>query len=266
MTGIVSLNLTIDRLYSVEDFSAGNVYRASAPVIQAGGKGVNVAAVLKQLNEPCTLTGCIGGTAGQHIEQDLLQRNISLVPLRISAESRTCIIVDDAYARRQTVINESGGIVTSDEKRHIAKQLHTFVRDHETVVFSGSVPPGVSAVDFSRFIARAAQQHKRVIVDASGHCLATAVQCAPYAVKPNLKEWSEACGAKKLSLPHLRRTIMPIVKKGTSWFIVTMGKGGALFFTDKAVWRAHVPRIAAVNTVGCGDAFTAALARSVNRK
>ena len=47
--------------------------------------------------------------------------------------------------------------------------------------------------------------------------------------------------------------------------MISLGADGSLMFVDEGVYQAIVPKIDAVNTVGCGDCMTAGFAISFER-
>ncbi|HZG50508.1 MAG TPA: PfkB family carbohydrate kinase, partial [Pyrinomonadaceae bacterium] len=68
---IVNLNLAVDHIVEVDELRAGEVQRSRGARRQAGGKGVNVARVLKTLGVPSLLLGFAGGRAGEFITAGL---------------------------------------------------------------------------------------------------------------------------------------------------------------------------------------------------
>ena len=67
----VTLNAAIDRTLTVPNFQRGQRHRASAGVMLAGGKGINVARALKALGVPVVATGLVGGATGSRIIEAL---------------------------------------------------------------------------------------------------------------------------------------------------------------------------------------------------
>src|SRR5207247_10357179 len=70
----------------------------------------------------------------------------------------------------------------------------------------------------------------------------------------------EATGGRALSDERGRMSAMrELHARGAQQVVVTAGKEPALAFNGRSFWRVRAPRIAAVNPIGSGDAFTAAL-------
>ncbi|HEU5268259.1 MAG TPA: PfkB family carbohydrate kinase, partial [Jatrophihabitans sp.] len=65
------LNPAIDVTYHVAAHVPGQSHRVLSVTRRAGGKGVNVARVVRQLGEPVLVTGLLGGPTGAAIAADL---------------------------------------------------------------------------------------------------------------------------------------------------------------------------------------------------
>ena len=69
----VTLNTAIDKTLSVPNFRLGRRHRTVEQTTMPGGKGVNVARVLKTLGAPVIATGLAGGATGTRIVDQLTQ-------------------------------------------------------------------------------------------------------------------------------------------------------------------------------------------------
>ena len=104
----VTLNTAIDKTLSVPNFRLGRRHRTVEQMTMPGGKGVNVARVLKTLGAPVIATGLAGGATGTRIVDQLTQLSVLSDFVRIGEESRTNTAVIDPTNGEQTEINERG--------------------------------------------------------------------------------------------------------------------------------------------------------------
>ena len=104
----VTLNTAIDKTLSVPNFRLGRRHRTVEQTTMPGGKGVNVARVLKTLGAPVIATGLAGGATGTRIVDQLTQLSVFSDFVRIGEESRTNTAVIDPTTGEQTEINERG--------------------------------------------------------------------------------------------------------------------------------------------------------------
>jgi tagatose 6-phosphate kinase len=237
----ITPNLALDVTYELPELRPGQAHRVLAVHSRAGGKGVNVARVLRSLGHDVLVLGLAGGPTGEAVRADLDAAGLphDLVPC--AGETRRTVTV--VAGGEATLLREPGPFITPDEWA----ALEARIPDAEVVVISGSLPPGVDP----DAIARLAVRDVPVIVDTSGEALRRA---APYAwaVKPNLEELATVTGTDDpvAGARMLRaRTV-----------VVSMGADGLLAVTGDEVHRVAPPRVVTGNSTGAGDAVVAALA------
>jgi tagatose 6-phosphate kinase len=261
-TGIVNLNFSIERVYAVPGFSAGKVYRPESPVTQAGGKGINVARVLRTLGNRAELTGCVGGHAGRWILQDLRQQRLPVRPYTVVHESRTCLTIFDTSRALQTVINEPGNKLSKTDVAALLCHLAHFVQNKSAVVFSGSVLPGISPADYGRMIGNASAKNRTVFVDVSGEHLRAALRHKPFLIKPNLEEWRQLAGRRLRTKAAIKASVRFALAGGVRWVVLSCGREGLLAFHGGCCYDVTVPAVKVVNAVGCGDALVAGFVKA----
>ena len=71
MIRIICLNPVIDRVYYISDFVEAKKYYEIRPQIFVGGKGINIARVMSQMGEKCSLYAFVGGENGKLIEKEM---------------------------------------------------------------------------------------------------------------------------------------------------------------------------------------------------
>lgn len=266
---IVNLNLAVDHFVEVDELRAGEVQRARGERRQAGGKGVNVARVLKTLGEPVPLLlGFAGGTTGEFIEANLRAEEIASLSLtRVREESRTCLIINDQSCREQTVINAPGAVVSDEEFRRFEDNYRRSLNLAGYVVITGSLPPNLHADTYARLIETAhAAGGKRVLLDCAGASLRLALRARPFLVKINGVEAAELFDAPVITdFENAARATRKLRESGAESAMITLGAQGALFDVEGALYKFNAPRVEAVNSVGSGDAALAGLAAGLAR-
>jgi tagatose 6-phosphate kinase len=264
---IVNLNLAVDHLVEVDELRAGGVQRSRSERRQAGGKGVNVARVLKTLGEPSLLLGFVGGGAGELIEAGLRAEEIASLLTRVREESRTCLIINDRSRREQTVINASGAAIGDEEFRHFEADYTRSLQRADFVIITGSLPPNLHAHTYARLIEAArAAGGKRVLLDCAGESLRLALAARPSLVKINGAEAAELLHAPVVTdFDGAVRATRQLRELGAESVMITLGEQGALFDCGDARYRFNAPQVATVNSVGSGDAALAGLAAGFAR-
>jgi tagatose 6-phosphate kinase len=262
---IVNLNLAVDEIVHLYGLTLGEVHRTNFTERLAGGKGVNIARVLKALNEPALLTGFAGGRAGDFILKELQREEIPSSCVRVENESRTCIILDDQATRTQTVINEAGPIISEAELNAFLEHYARLLSTSDMVIITGSLPPQLPTDVYARLIYAANETHKRVLLDTSHKPLCMSLQARPFMVKVNGAEAGEALGLEAKDFDTAARAALKLREAGALHAMVTLGAQGAVLLLYEVECRIKPPRVEARNSVGSGDAVMAALAFGLMR-
>lgn len=261
----VTLNAAIDKRYVVDGFRPGEVNRVRECRYTPGGKGLNVARTAAIAGMRVAATGFVGGFAGRYIEEALKPYGIESRFCHLAGESRSCVNLWDSVNETQTELLEPGFSVEPEEFERFSALYDGLVKDADVIVLSGSLPAGLDSGSYSRLIRQGKDQGKKVILDTSKEALKFGIQAAPYLVKPNLDEIRALTGMACSELLELIQAARWILSQGVETAVISLGADGSLLVNHQGAWRARVPRIQTVNTVGCGDAMTAGFAIGISR-
>ncbi|WP_324668009.1 1-phosphofructokinase family hexose kinase [Geochorda subterranea] len=260
MIAVVCPNPAIDRHAVVPGFEKGRVHRAESLRVLAGGKGLNVARILAELGHRPTVLGFAGGYAGRQLEEGV--RTFGGAPrfTAVGAESRTCYTVVDPVSGTQTLINEQGMPVTTEEVERFWRAFVDEAARSRWVVLSGSLPPGAPVDLYTRMVTFCRQRCVNTVLDTSGAPLEAALQgaAAPTYLKTNRLEYSEAVGHCP-NLPHDLWQAASASLRDSVAHIITDGAARVGVVTKAGTWFLYPPKVEVVNAVGAGDAFTAGL-------
>ena len=154
----VTLNTAIDKTLAVPNFRLGRRHRTVEQTSMPGGKGVNVARVLKTLGQPVIATGLAGGATGTRIVEQLTQLSVLSDFVRIREESRTNTAVIDPTTGEQTEINERGPPVSEQEVELFVDKL-LYLAKGATCASSPARCPATSMSTCTRGLIRELQAH-----------------------------------------------------------------------------------------------------------
>jgi len=255
----VTPNTAVDKTYTVENFTIDRVHRPSEWRIVAGGKGINVARVYKELGGEAISTGFVGGHNGDFILESLRAEGLKADFVRTKGESRVCIAILDPVNRTQTELNEIGPEISSDEYERLKLKFESLVPGTEFVVLSGSTPPGVPDTIYREMIEIARRYNVPCLLDGNNAPLREGLKALPSIAKPNIHELSAIVGRQLGTIEEVAEAANEFVSQGIDIMVVTLGRDGALAATKEATWRAKSPEIKFVSAVGSGDALAAAV-------
>jgi 1-phosphofructokinase family hexose kinase len=258
----VTLNAAIDRTLAVPNFRLGRRHRAVEQTTMAGGKGVNVARVLKALGQPVIATGVAGGGTGTRIIEQLTEEAILNDFVRIREESRTSTAVVDPTSGEQTEINERGPAVSEAELELFYDKLLYLAKGAGVVVFAGSLPRGVPDDLYARLVQDVKKLGATTVLDSEGEALRLATRAEPTVVTPNEAEAEELVGHEFDGDEDRPPAVQQIAEMGAREAIMTLSSGCFGLVGEQGeqqLYRAAIdPEVVdPVSTVGSGDAFLA---------
>ncbi|MDR2613023.1 MAG: 1-phosphofructokinase family hexose kinase [Deltaproteobacteria bacterium] len=263
MITTVTLNASVDKRYSLERLEPGTVMRLTSCRETAGGKGLNVARVLKLLGAQVLATGLAGGRNGDFIECELTSLGICHDFVRIRGESRCCVNVIEAETGRQTEFLEPGPPVDGPAVDDFLGRFERAASRSSVVTISGSLPQGIPEGFYATLATLARRAGALSIVDAGGGSLESALRCGPDLVKPNLEEASSLLGRRLESERDAADAASACLDLGARIAVVSMGARGAVVAGPDALLKVSPPRVEARNAVGCGDSMVAGFARGL---
>jgi tagatose 6-phosphate kinase len=215
--------------------------------------------VLKALGEKPFATGFLGGDRGISLKASLRVRKINHEFVMVSAPTRECITVIDQSSNEQTELVEESSPATSANYRKLFQLMSHRVKGCSAVIMSGTITPGGPIDFYKQCTAIAKRAGCLTVVDGKGPVLINALKARPDLVKPNRSEICATLGTKLESQSALMRAMRQFHDQGAQRIVVTAGSEPVLAFDGRAFWRVFSPRVRALNPIGSGDSFTAAL-------
>lgn len=261
----VTLNPAIDKTVEIHDFKIGSVNRISSIRIDAGGKGINVSKVIQYLGGKSKALGVLAGKNGEFIKDSLDHLQIKNDFVFIPGETRTNLKIIDPFHHTNTDINEPGCAVSEKDLAKVQEKILQSIHKDAVLILSGSVPKGISKNIYASWIKKAKEQGAKSILDADGELLKEGLKAGPYLVKPNIHELEELCGKGLKNLKDIIKACEIFFHYGTKKIVVSLGKEGGLFVSQKNILYAEGLKVPVQSTVGAGDSMVAALALAIER-
>lgn len=217
----VTPNPAVDVTYVVPALTSGASLRVDAPGVRAGGKGVNVARVLRQDGHDALAVVTAGGTAGRDLVADLDASGLPCRAVPVGAETRRSVAIVDRAAGDTTILNEHGTALAPGELAALHAAVAASLDGATCLVASGSLPPGAPAAFYADLVRRAHEAGVPALVDAVGEPLLAACAAGADLVKPNRDELAAttgtsdpAAGAKALLDAGARRVVVTLGGEG----------------------------------------------------
>lgn len=263
----ITPNPAVDRTHVIPSLVPGAVHRSYKVVVDAGGKGINVARAVKLLGGTPLCAGFLGGLSGQLIAKLATADGLQPAWTWISDESRTCLIVSAEDNAESTVFNENGPEVSAADWDTLQSDVATAARNADIICISGSVPAGTPAASLPNLISELMASGHSVWVDTSKAALQSALNAQPTAIKVNQIEASEIAGVQIQSPAEAIDVARQFCMQGVKFTIITLGREGAVMASAAGDgWWAQPPGMPTVSAVASGDCFLAGMAVAICRK
>ena len=251
----VTFNPSLDYIVKVDDLALGAVNRVSSEVIMAGGKGINVSIVLKNLGHESRALGFLAGFTGDEIARQLEERGVACDFIRVK-EGMSRINVKIA-SQQETEVNGLGPDIDSSDVEALFDRLDALAAG-DILIISGSVPAALPQDIYERILARLEGRGVDIVVDATRDLLLNVLAYRPFLIKPNNHELGDIFGVEL----SRREEVVPYAKmlqeRGARNVLVSMaGEGAVLVGEDGSVVMSESPRGQVVNSVGAGDSMVA---------
>jgi 6-phosphofructokinase 2 len=265
---IVTLTLSpaIDLAFQSNEIRPIRKNRAVQQRIDAGGGGINVARVLKELGAEACAIYLAGGATGLVLNELVAKLDVPAKCIDIAGGTRISFTVFEEISGLEYRFVNEGCTVVEAEWQSALSQLKECDADY--VVASGSLPPGVPIDFYARLADIVRSNGARVIIDTSGPALQAAISAGGiYLAKPSVGEFEMLTHRKFESPGELVDAATSLVAAGSvENLAVTMGRDGALLATRSGTLRLRGPKVKPVSAVGAGDSFVAGMTFALSRR
>ncbi|MDR1567459.1 MAG: 1-phosphofructokinase [Streptococcaceae bacterium] len=249
----VTLNPSIDFIVRLESLKLGAVNRMTSDDKFAGGKGINVSRVLKQIGAESTALGFVGGFTGKFITEALKNEAIQTNFTDVSEDTRINVKVKSDL---ETEINGTGPQISNAELADLKAKLKQLTAE-DIVVFAGSAPKSLGNTVYEELIAIVTESGADFVIDIEGKTLLHALPKQPLVIKPNNHELGDIYNVTLKTIEEIIPYGERLLEDGAKHVLISMAGDGALLFTKDGNYFAK-PIIGKVkNSVGAGDSMIA---------
>ena len=224
----------------------------------AGGGGINVARMVRELGGEAVAFYLAGGLTGQSLEGLIERCGLAAVRVPIAEMTRVSHTVFETSTGQEFRFTPEGPEVSRSEWQHCLEVLA--VIDSDYFVCSGSLARGLPPDFYARVTRKVKERGDKVVIDSSGTALYLALEEGVYLVKPSRGELERLLGRRATSPAEEEALAREVVDTGRAEVVaLTLGADGAVLATRDGVRRLASPKIEARSAVGAGDSFLGAM-------
>ena len=251
----VTFNPSLDYIVSVDDFKLGMTNRTSSEQMLAGGKGINVSIVLKNLGLENTAYGFIAGFTGDEISKRLDRAGVNADFIKAdSGISRINLKLKNIDG---TEINGAGPDISKENIESLMSRLAR-LKAGDVLVLAGSIPSCIPDDIYMNIMRMLDGRKVMIVVDATSSLLMNVLKYKPFLIKPNQDELGDIFGVTLSTREEVIPYALRLKEMGAVNVLISMGgKGAVLVADDNKVYMAEAPKGTLKNSVGAGDSMVA---------
>jgi tagatose 6-phosphate kinase len=249
-------NLTIDKIMSVPSLRPGEVHRVSSVSTIPGGKGINVARVVRALGFDAEVSGFLGGFNGRFAQSQYEADGLRGHFVWYEGETRYSILINEPDGR-STVINEVGAPLADEYVLELARHIREVKDQFRWFSSSGSVQPGAAVESYLEIVEAA--RPLPIAVDSHGRLLVAIAHHGLDLLRINNHEASELLGYTIDTVEAAASACATLHSWGNHYVAISLGEPGAVGHDGRHCWHASPPPIQVTSNVGAGDAMFAGM-------
>ena len=251
----VTFNPSLDYIVDVTDFKTGVVNRTTGEKIFAGGKGINVSMVLKNLGMSNTSLGFTAGFTGNEIKRLLAKKGVDTDFIEV--EDGISRINVKLRSNEESEINGQGPVITEDNIKKLYEKLDC-LKESDVLVLAGSIPDVMPSSMYMDIMKHLEGRGINIVVDATRNLLTNVLPYKPFLIKPNNHELGEIFGVEITDKDDVIKYAKKLQEQGARNVLVSMAGDGAVLVTeDGQEFKANAPKGKLKNSVGAGDSMVA---------
>lgn len=254
----LTTNPSIDYIMRLESFEDGKTLRSKTEEKYAGGKGIMVAKILKNLGENPVNLGFIGGFPGEFVKNELRKAGISEHFTPIAEDTR--INVKLKYGT-ETEINAGGPEIRGQEVEAFFKSLDD-IKEDDYLVISGSLPKSLDKNFYKKVIETTGAKFS---VDIATKEVLDYLKYKPVLLKPNEEELANIFETEIGSRDEIIKYAKELISLGAQNVIVSLGAYGSIFVDEDKVYKACAIKGELVNSVGAGDSMVGGFIYAISK-
>jgi 1-phosphofructokinase len=252
----ITPNFTVDIVLSIPVLRPGEVHRTTHVEKIPGGKGVNVARVVRQLNHQAEIAGFLGGDVGRYAERYYANDGFTGIYVWYDGETRECVLASEADGRT-TVINEAGAPLSDEIVAQLAQRVGEVSNQYDWMSMSGSIPPGAPPKAYEPLIS--AMRPAKLALDSHGASLEVFAHQKADLLRINNNEASDLLGFPVKSLADAQTACIELHAWGNKRVAISLGAPGAVGYDGDDIIHATTPPVQVISPVGAGDSMMAGM-------
>lgn len=264
----VTLNPSVDHALFLDELKLHDTNRVKRVEKDAGGKGVNLSRVAKEIGGGTLAIGFLGGGPGAYVRSVLDREGVSHEFVPVSGDTRVNFSVEDGSDQPPTTFNEKGPVISESELTEFLELADRTLERAKWLCIGGSLPQNVPTGVYAQLTKLGRSKGVKVVLDADGEALKLGLLEGPDLIKPNAQEAERFLGyaVDRSNANQAATELRNLLKEHGnehSHVLISLGADGAVLSTPSGNWIADSPKVDVKSTIGSGDSMIAGYVQSL---
>ena len=224
-----------------------------------GGKGINVARMLKTFGRPALALGFAGGPNGQKIKTKLVDQGVYAEFVETHEETRLGINYVIEKPHDQTWWIEEGNELQESEVAALIELTRSHLPKTSLLAMSGTISGRKNQDLYRRILESIKDFRGEIYLDARGEALREACKVGGFFLKHNRNEAIETFGIDPFVETHQHSFFKKLQNMRIWGAMITDGKNNILLWDGNKIFLLEPAPSVEVSAVGCGDATLAGI-------
>ncbi|HNX75725.1 MAG TPA: PfkB family carbohydrate kinase [Candidatus Rifleibacterium sp.] len=236
----------------------GGIRTAKIP-FTVGGKGINVARMLKAFGKPALALTFSGGANGTRMQDELRQQSIPARFVQTAAETRLGIELFSEVPGQHRWWIENGEELLETEIQAMLDLVSAEAESAAIIAMSGTIPGRRNTDFYLRVLERLSAFRGEIYLDARGTPLCDACKLGGFFIKHNRDESIESFGLDPFD-QRQRHELLQMFRTRKIWgAMITDGQRNIILWDGSDCYEFAPAPAREISAVGCGDATLAGL-------
>lgn len=250
----VTVNPALDISTHVPRLAPQIKLRCGPPRLDAGGGGVNVSRVVRELGGDSIAFVALGGATGAQLQSMLATLGVRTETFPVVGETRTSFTIMENETSQHYRFVLPGPMQDPGIAAAMTAAILATIAPHAIVVLSGSLLPGLPRSFYADLIRAARSAGASVMLDSHGEELRAALAGRPDILRLNHIEAAELLGAD-LHGDAAASCRLLLARNVADMVLVAQGSDGTALGTRQGIHWTHPPHVEVNSSVGAGDSF-----------
>ncbi len=247
----ITLNPAFDTTLVLDGLHTERINRPVSESRISAGKGINISESLTALGFPNIAAAIVGRDSLEIFRKPLDEKGIHCRFVIVDGEVRENLTL---LSEGKTIkINRAGQAADADAAERMKELIRDIWEEDDVIIFSGSVPEGISESEVDSLISYASECGYKVVIDSEAISAERLISLRPWLIKPNEHELELIVGRPLRDIDDMLAECGKMVENGIEKVILSLGKKGLYLIAKDKKIQAVPPETDEVNTVGAGD-------------